>query len=135
MGPITALEVVARSPTERLGKTKGMGVKFWHVGDVIRKLREQHDLSATALSSTSGVSRSVIVELESLGPEVEQVTPTQWQALDRLAVAFGLGNGASLYKLIPEASTPRHRPGPIPAAAPSSRVVPFDRPRTTKRSG
>ena len=111
-----------------------MGVKFWHVGDVIRKLREQHDLSATALSSTSGVSRSVIVELESLGPEVEQVTPTQWQALDRLAVAFGLGNGASLYKLIPEASTPRDRPGPIPAAAPSSRVVPFDRPRTTKRS-
>ena len=116
-----------------------MGVKFWHVGDVIRKLREQHDLSATALSDTSGVSRAVIVELESLGPEVEQVTPTQWQALDRLAVAFGLGNGASLYKLISEASTPRRRPGPVPAAATtgtaSSRVVPFDRKRTSKQSG
>lgn len=116
-----------------------MGVKFWHVGDVIRKLREQHDLSATALSNTSGVSRDVIVELESLGPEVEQVTPEQWQALDRLAVAFGLGNGASLYKLIPETSTPRRRPGPVPAAGAtgtgSGRVVPFDRPRTTKRSG
>ena len=116
-----------------------MGVKFWHVGDVIRKLREQHDLSATALSETSGVSRAVIVDLESLGPEVEEVTPTQWQALDRLAVAFGLGNGASLYKLIPEASAPRRRPGPVPAATAtataSSRVVPFDRSRTTKRSG
>ena len=41
-----------------------MGVKFWHVGDVIRKLREQHDLSATALSETSGVSRAVIVDLD-----------------------------------------------------------------------
>ena len=116
-----------------------MGVKFWHVGDVIRKLREQHDLSATALSDASGASRAVIVELESLGHEVEQVTPTQWQALDRLAVAFGLGNGASLYKLIPEASTPRRRPGPVPAAAStataSSRVVPFDRKRTSKQSG
>ena len=116
-----------------------MGVKFWHVGDVIRKLREQHDLSATALSEASGVRRAVIVDLESLGPEVEEVTATQWQALDRLAVSFGLGNGASLYKLIPEASAPRRRPGPVPAAAvtatASSRVVPFDRSRTTKRSG
>ena len=134
-GPDNSSRSSRTLPNGKAREDKGMGVKFWHVGDVIRKLREQHDLSATALSSTSGVSRSVIVELESLGPEVEQVSPTQWQALDRLAVAFGLGNGVSLYKLIPEASTPRHRPGPVPAAAPSSRVVPFDRPRTTKRSG
>jgi transcriptional regulator with XRE-family HTH domain len=106
-----------------------MGVRFWHVGDVIRKLRDQHGLSATTLAQTAGVSRSEVVELESLGPEVEQATPAQWQALDRLAVAFGLGNGASLYKLIPETSAPRRRPGPIPVATTSSRVVPFDRRR------
>ena len=106
-----------------------MGVSFWHVGDVIRKLREQHGLSPTALARTAGVNRTVVIELERSGPEVEQVTPEQWEALDRLAVAFGLGNGASLYKLIPETSLPRRRPGPIPAGSASSRVVPFDRRR------
>ena len=111
-----------------------MGVRFWHVGDVIRKLREQHGLSVAALAKTAGVSRSVVLDLEQRGPEVEQVTPVEWQVLDRLAVAFGLGNGASLYKLIPETSAPRRRPGPAPAANAPNRVVPFDR-RTTSSSG
>ena len=73
--------------------------------------------------------RSVIVELERVGPEVEHVTPAEWQALDRIAEEFGLGNGASLYKLIPETPAPRRRSRPVPVGTGSSRVVPFDRRR------
>ncbi len=103
-----------------------MVLRPWHVGDVIRKLREQHDLTKAGLAKMADVKTAVITALERGGPEVEDVTPTQWRALDRIATAFGLRNGASLYKLIPDAPAPRRRKTdqhPKPAAA--SRVIPF----------
>ena len=80
-----------------------MVVRSWHVGDVIRKLREQHALTATSLARKAGLQRSVILSLERRGPEIEGITPSQWRALDRVAAALGLANGASLYKQIPRA--------------------------------
>ena len=109
-----------------------MGVKLWHVGDVIRKLREEHALTEAALARASGVSRRQIVDLENRGPNVERVTPLEWQTLDRVAAALGLSNGASLYKLIPPPGTasPRHRPAS--AGKPASRVLSFER-RASRR--
>ena len=103
-----------------------MLVRSWHVGDVIRKLREQHGHTATALASKAGIKRSVLLNLERHGPEVEGTTPEQWQVLDRLAAVFGLTNGASLYKLVPEAAEPRKPKGPA-ALNSKSRVLPFTR--------
>lgn len=80
-----------------------MVVRSWHVGDVIRKLREQHALTATSLARKAGLQRSVVLSLERQGPEIEGITPSQWRALDRVAAALGLANGASLYKQIPKA--------------------------------
>ena len=97
-----------------------MSVRFWHVGDVLRKLREQHGLSSAALSRVSGVSRSTLVDLEQRGPGLEAVSPLQWVALDQLAVTFGFGNGAALYKLVPD--TPGQN-----ARETRPRVVPFGR--------
>ena len=84
-----------------------MVVRSWHVGDVIRKLREQHGLTATSLARKAGVQRSVVLSLERQGPEIEGITPPQWRALDRVAAVFGLTNGASLYKQVPEAADVR----------------------------
>ena len=105
-----------------------MVLRPWHVGDVIRKLREQHDLTASALAKAAKVRTAVITALERGGPEVEDVTPTQWRALDRIAATFGLRNGSSLYKLIPEGRSPRRRKADrLPIDVPSSRVIPFAR--------
>ena len=97
-----------------------MGVRFWHVGDVLRKLREQHGLSPAALARISGVSRAIVVDLERRGPGLEAVSPLQWVALDQLAVTFGVRNGAALYKLVPD--TPAEN-----AQKTRPRVVPFAR--------
>ena len=103
-----------------------MVLKPWHVGDVIRKLRDEHELTTTVLAKTAGINRAVISALERGGPQVEDVTPTQWRALDRIATTFGLRNGASLYKLIPNAPSPRRRKGDSrPPESVASRVIPF----------
>ena len=83
-----------------------MLLRPWHVGDVIRKLREQHDLTTAALAKTADVKTAVIKALERGGPEVEDVTPTQWCAL------------------IPEAPSPRLRKSDRnPVKVPSSRMI------------
>ena len=103
-----------------------MVVRSWHIGDVIRKLREQHGLTATSLAQKAGVQRSVVLSLERQGPEIEGITPSQWRALDRVAAVFGLTNGASLYKQIPEVADIDTRTGPT-ASRPASRVLKFTR--------
>ena len=102
-----------------------MVIRSWHVGDVIRKLRDQEGLSATALARKAGVTQSVILGLERHGPEVEGATPAQWRVLDRIAAVFGLTNGAALYKLVPEPADPEHPPGSVAASQSISRVLPF----------
>ena len=116
-----------RGPDTSLGNTKGMVVSFWHVGDVVRKLREQHGLTASSLARKAGISRTVVLGLERCGPEVEDVTPAEWRALDRLAEAFGLNNGAALYKLIPDTKAPRRRSGDLQVEQDTNTVLRFAR--------
>ena len=104
-----------------------MVVRSWHVGDVIRKLREQHGLTATSLAQKAGVQRSVVVSLERRGPEIEGITPSQWRALDRVAAVLGLTNGASLYKYVPEAAGLGQDTGPDAGNRTASRVLKFTR--------
>lgn len=99
-----------------------------HVGDVIRKLREEHKLTLSALARTAEVRTDVITTLESGTRDLEDVTSTEWLALDRIATTFDLRNGASLFKLIPEASSRQRRKSPrCPVEVSSSRVIPFAR--------
>ena len=113
--------MIARTLSPCAGQNdRSMGVRFWHVGDVLRKLREQHGLSLSALARISGVSRSILADLEQRGPGLEAVSPLQWVALDQLAVTFGFGNGAALYRLVPDT------PGQS-ARETRPRVVPFAR--------
>ena len=104
-----------------------MVVRSWHVGDVIRKLREQHRLTATSLARKAGIQRSVVLSLERQGPEIEGITPAQWRALDRVAAAFGLTNGASLYKQVPEAADLRGASARRRGDGTASRVLRFTR--------
>ncbi len=104
-----------------------MVVNFWHVGDVIRKLREQRGLTASTLARKTGVSRTIVLGLERCGPEVEDVTPAEWRALDRLAEVFGHNNGGALYKLIPDTKAPRRRSGDRRVVRDTNRVLQFAR--------
>ena len=104
-----------------------MVVRSWHVGDVIRKLRQQQDLTATSLAQKAGVPRSVVVSLERQGPEIEGITPSQWRALDRVAAVLGLPNGAALYKHIPEVADLGNSTGPDASDRTPSRVLKFTR--------
>lgn len=79
-----------------------MGVRSPHVGDVIRSLRERRGLSTASLARTADVNGTLVAGLEHRGPEIEQVTPSEWQALDRVAVTLGFRNGASLFRLVAE---------------------------------
>ena len=81
-------------------------VRSWHLGDVIRKIREQQGFTAASLAHKAGVAPSDILLLEQQGPEVEHVSAAQWSVLDRIASVFGVPNGANLYRQIPEASNP-----------------------------
>ena len=99
-------------------------VRSWHLGDVIRKIREQQDLTAVSLARKAGVDVSDVLLLEQQGPEVEHVSVAQWGVLDRIASVFGVPNGATLYRQIPEAKNQ------LPSAAPredlaSHHLLPF----------
>ena len=104
-----------------------MVVKSWHIGDVIRKMRQQNWLTATTLARKAGLKRSVVLSLESRGPEVEGLTPQQWQALDRVAVVLGLSNGAAIFKLVPEAVDPARPADSFSPRVTGRRVLPFAR--------
>ena len=104
-----------------------MAVRSWHVGDVIRKLREQHGLTATSLAQKAGVQRSEVLSLEARGPQIEGITPSQWRVLDRVAAVLGLANGASLYKHVPEVADIDERIGSNARDRAASRVLKFPR--------
>ena len=104
-----------------------MAVRSWHVGDVIRKLRDQVGLTTTSLAQKAGVQRSVVLSLETQGPEIEGITPSQWRALDRIAAVLGLANGASLYKHVPEAANLDRDTSRNPSGPTASRVLKFTR--------
>ena len=105
-----------------------MVLRPWHVGDVIRKLREEHKLTLSALARTAEVRTAVITALERGTRDLEDVTSTEWLALDRIATTFGLRNGAALFKLIPETpSRQRRKSSRRPVEVSSSRVIPFAR--------
>ena len=104
-----------------------MAVRSWHVGDVIRKLREQRSLTTSSLAQKAGLHRSVVLSLETQGPEIEGITPSQWRALDRVAAVLGLPNGASLYKHVPEPADLDQDTGPNPTPPTASRVLKFTR--------
>ena len=106
-----------------------MVVRSWHVGDVIRKLREQEGLTATSLARQAGVKRAVVLKLERRGPEVEGIAPHEWEVLDRLAAVLGLKNGAALFKLVPEAVDPMRPRRGVAGARVGDRVLPFTRRR------
>ena len=78
-------------------------VNPWHLGDVIRKIREQQGFTAISLARKAGVDVSDVLLLEQQGPEVEHVSVAQWGVLDRIASVFGVPNGDTLYRQIPEA--------------------------------
>jgi transcriptional regulator with XRE-family HTH domain len=44
--------------------TTAVGEPFWTLGDVVRKLREQKDLSQERLADSAGVNKATIVRLE-----------------------------------------------------------------------
>ena len=106
-----------------------MVVRSWHVGDVIRKMREQNGLTATSLAHQAGVKRAVVLKLERRGPEVERMAPHEWEVLDRLAAVLGLANGAALYKIVPEAVDPTRPHGGVAGTSVGNRVLPFTRRR------
>lgn len=92
-------------------------VRSWHLGDVIRKIREQQGFTVASLAHKAGVIPSDVLLLEQQGPEVEHVSAAQWQVLDRIASVFGVPNGAALYRTIPEA------PSPLPAVPPNNNLA------------
>ena len=79
-----------------------MLVRCCRVGDVIRKLREERGPTAMSLTQKVRVPRSMVVSLERQGPEIEDITPSQWCALDLIAAVVGLKNRASPYKYVLE---------------------------------
>jgi transcriptional regulator with XRE-family HTH domain len=82
-------------------------VKSWHLGDVIRKIREQQGFTTVSLAHKAGVAPSDVLLLEHQGPEIEHVSAAQWSVLDRIASVFGVPNGATLYRQIPGTRHPR----------------------------
>ena len=49
-------------------------VNSWHLGDVIRKIREQQGFTTISLARKAGVDVSDVLLLEQQGPEVEHVS-------------------------------------------------------------
>ena len=92
-------------------------VRSWHLGDVIRKIREQQGFTAASLAHKAGVTPSDVLLLEQQGPEVEHVSAAQWEILDRIASVFGVPNGAALYRKIPETKTW------LPAVSPNNNLA------------
>ncbi|HXH05450.1 MAG TPA: helix-turn-helix transcriptional regulator, partial [Vicinamibacterales bacterium] len=65
----------------------------WHVGDVVRKLREHRRWTQSRLAQAAGLNRSTVVKIEE-GGNVQRTTLE--------AVARGLGvSVADLYRLLP----------------------------------
>jgi len=104
-----------------------MALRSWHVGDVIRRLREQRSLTTSSLAQKAGVQRSLVLSLETQGPEIEGITPSQWLALDRVATVLRLPNGASLYKRVPEPANFDQNSDSCSNAPTASRVLKFPR--------
>lgn len=94
------MQRLRRGPDTHIGAV--IDSRTMHIGEVIRRLRRRRGWTAASLARSAQVSGTLVASLEHRGPEVEHVTPTEWGALDRLAVALGLKNGASLYKLLPD---------------------------------
>lgn len=79
----------------------------WHIGDVIRKLREDRGWKQEALADEAKLHLATIVRVEA-GKETK--TPT----IAALAKAFGL-SVAQLYGLIPPQEPPMPQQDPRPA--------------------
>lgn len=69
----------------------------WHVGDVIRKLREQTGESQTALGVRSRTSRPTIQRIEVSGTDYSMRT------LEKIANALGYRSADALLRLVPPA--------------------------------
>lgn len=92
----SANDYLRLSPNLRQLLSLALGVQLeWHVGDVVRKLREQRRWTQPKLAAASGVNKGTIVNVEEGGnPKIETLTK----------VAGGLGlTIAQLYALIPTA--------------------------------
>lgn len=77
----------------------------WHVGDVVRRLREDRDWKQAVLAEKAGVHLATVVRVES-GED------TKSRTIDKIARAFGL-NVSQLYGLVPSSQEP-----PLPQREP-----------------
>lgn len=66
----------------------------WHMGDVVRKLREQKRWTQTKLATMAGVNKATIVSVE------ENAPGTKRETYEKLGFAFGLTMGA-FFSLLP----------------------------------
>lgn len=73
----------------------------WHIGDLVRKLREQEDWTQDELALQAGVSVASIRRMEKGDLDQNRSTYTS------VAKAFGL-TLAVFYGLVPAAHEPRH---------------------------
>lgn len=71
----------------------------WHVGDVVRKLRESKRWNQARLAEVSGVNKGTIVSVEENG-NVKRET------LEKVAAGLGMSVG-DVYNLIPGSETQR----------------------------
>lgn len=79
----------------------------WHMGDVVRKLREQRRWNQTRLATVAKVNKATVVSVE------ENAPGTKRETYEKLAKAFDLSLG-ELFSLLP---TERGAQVALPGAA------------------
>lgn len=81
--------ITCRAPSQAMGKAVQ-----WHVGDVVRKLREDRDWSMTELAKRAGIGRQAVGKVESNDGGQRRGN------LERVAKALGFTE-PELYAMVP----------------------------------
>lgn len=98
------MEAAIYSPQSERIQLRGMDLG-WHLGDVVRKLRDAKGWSQTQLGKKAGgMNKNTIVRLENDGP-----LAVDTKTIDRVARALGLSI-SDLYGLVPLGKDPPARP-------------------------
>lgn len=84
----------------RLGYSPVLNRPHWHVGDVVRKLREQKRWNQLKLAAMAGVNKATIVRVEEHAPGVKRET------YEAVASALGATVG-ELFTMVPSQETQR----------------------------
>jgi transcriptional regulator with XRE-family HTH domain len=87
----------------------------WHVGDVVRKVREQHRLNQKRLADRSHLNKATIVAVEQNAPGIRRET------YEAIARAFALSLG-ELFSMVPVPPSRSERAGPSSTDAPVTSI-------------